>query len=535
LTIRRELTFEDYLPILRRRRWLIIIPAILGISTGFLLSSFLPKRYTSHTLILVEQPAVSESYVKPVVSEALDQRLASMKEQILSRTRLQHLVEQFHPRREDGQTVPMEELVEGLRKTITVTPLSAMAGTRSSQLPGFSVDVTLGDARLAQQICTEITSLFMEQNLRTRQQHAEETAQFLAKQLEEAKARLDDQDAKLATFQRQYIGELPEDDKSNLALLMGMGPQLQVANQALNQARQEKTFTESLLNQQLAALNSSKETKNPQTLGQQLRSLQNQLQSLEGHYTEHHPDVVKLKNEIAELQKKLDYASTQTYTQPSDQNEQRVGPAIDEPPEIQQLRARLHQTNLAISQRMHEQEELQRQIKILQGRVQSSPMIQLEFKSLTRDYQTALEFYNDLLKKRNESQMATELERRQQGEQFRVLDPPSLPERPSYPEPSLFGLGGLGAGLVLGLGMALIFEFWNKSMWTKEDIEFYLGAPTLALIPSIESVAGKRKAIGRDMDIGANHTRLARVVLGAMNKCKQFFSPGVLSTQKGRR
>lgn len=534
MTIRRELTFEDCLQILRRRRWLIIIPAILGISAGIMLSVFLPKKYTSHTLILVEQPAVSESYVKPVVSEALDQRLASMKEQILSRTRLQHLVEQIDPYREDGRRVPMEELVERLRKTITVTPLSAMAGTRSPELPGFSVDVTMGNARLAQQICAEITSLFMQQNLRTRQQQAEDTTQFLAKQLEQAKARLDDQDAKLAAFQRHYIGELPEDDKTNLTLLMGMSPQLQVASQALNQARQDKAFTESLLSQQLAALNSSKETKNPQTLEQQLRNLQNQLQSLEGHYTEHHPDVVKLKDDIAELQKKLHYASTQTYTQPSDEDEQRAGVAINEPPEIQQLRARLHQTNLAISQRMREQEELQRQIKILQGRVQLSPMIQQEFKALTRDYQTALDFYNDLLKKRNESQMATELERRQQGEQFRVLDPPSLPERPSFPKPSLFGLGGLGAGLVLGLGMALIFELWNKSIWTKEDIEFYLGAPTLALIPSIESVAGKRKATGRDMDIGANYTRFALVVLMAMNKYKQFFRPGALSTQKGR-
>jgi polysaccharide chain length determinant protein (PEP-CTERM system associated) len=496
---RRELTFEDYLAILIRHRWLIIFPAILGIFAGFILSRLLPKKYVSHTLILVEQPAVSDSYVKPVVSEDLDQRLASMKEQILSRTRLQHLVEQFGPYRNDAQRVPMEELVEQLRKSITVTPLSAMAGTRSPELPGFSVDVTMGDARLAQKICTEITSMFVDQSLRLRQLQAEDTTQFLAKQLEEAKVKLEDQDAKLAAFQSHYLGELPEDDKTNLALLMGMNPQLQVTTQALSQARQDKAFTESLLSQELAALNSSKESKNPQTLEQRLRNLQNQLQSLEGHYTEHHPDVVKLKDDIAELQRKLEDASAHPYAYPSDQSEHSAGVAIDEPPEIQQLRARLHQTDIAISQRIHEQEELQRQIKILQGRVQSSPMIQQQFKALTRDYQTALGFYNDLLKKRNESQMATELERRQQGEQFRVLDPPSLPVKPTSPNGSLFGLGGLGAGLVLGLGMALIFELWSKSMWTKEDIEFYLGVPTLALIPSIESVAEKRKATGRDV------------------------------------
>jgi polysaccharide chain length determinant protein (PEP-CTERM system associated) len=498
MATRRELTFGDYLAIFRRRCWLIIIPSILGIPAGFILSVSLPPKYRSHTLILVEQPAISDSYVKPVVSDDLNQRLASMKEQILSRTRLQHLVEQVNPYRNDAQRVPMEELVERLRNSITVTPLSAMAGTRSAELPGFSVDVTMQDARLAQQICTEITSLFMEQNLHARQQQAEDTTQFLAKQLEEAKVKLDDQDARLAAFQSHHIGELPDDDKTNLTLLMGMSPQLEVATQTLNQALQDKTFTESLLNQQLATLKSSKENRDPQTLEQQLTGLQSQLQSLEGHYTEEHPDVVKLKNDIAELQKKHQDASAQAYAQPNGQNEQRIRVAINESPEIQQLRARLHQTDLAISQRAHELKELQRQIKILQGRVQSSPMIQQQFKALTRDYQTALSFYNDLLKKRNESQMATELERRQQGEQFRVLDPPSLPRKPSFPNRSLFGLGGLGAGLVLGLGMALIFELWKKSMWTKEDIEFYLGVPTLALIPSIELAAETKKATSRN-------------------------------------
>jgi len=478
----RELTFEDYAAMLRRRRWLILIPALLGAIAGYALSWHLPKKYTSHTLILVEQPTVPDSYVKPVVSEDLNQRLASMQEQILSRTRLQHLIEQFGLYGNATKRVPMEDAVEQLRKAISVTPLNPMAGTRSAELPGFNVDVTLGEGRLAQQICKEITSMFMEQNVHLRQQQAEDTTQFLAKQLDDAKAKLDDQDAKLAELQSRYVGELPEDDKTNLTLLAGMTPQLEAATQALNQAQQDKAFTESLLNQQLTAWQSSKGGQNSQTLEQQLRELQNQLLSEQGHYTEDYPDVVKLKNDIALVQKKLADASTQVHAQP---NEQQVRVATNESPEIQQFRARLHQIDLTIRQKAHEQEELQRQIKVLQSRIQSSPMIQQQFKALTRDYQTALSFYNDLLKKRNESQMATELERHQQGEQFRVLDPPSLPERPSFPKPPLFGLGGLGAGLVLGLGLVRLTEWRDKSIRTKRDIEIYLDVPTLALLPSM--------------------------------------------------
>jgi polysaccharide chain length determinant protein (PEP-CTERM system associated) len=482
MAIHRELTFEDYVAILRRRRWLLIIPTILGAAAGYFLSVILPSRYTSHTMVLVEQPAVPDSYVKPVVSEDLDQRLASMKEQILSRTRLQNLVERFGLQGTNANRVAMEEAIERLRKSITVTALNPMAGTRSAQLPGFSVDVTVGDARLAQQICTVITSMFMEQNLHVRQQQAEKTTQFLGRQLDDAKAKLDEQDAKLAAFQSRYIGELPEDEKTNLTLLTGMTPQLEAATQALNQAQQDKAFTESLLNQQLAAWQSSKGGQNSQSLEQQLRDLQDQLLSKEGHYLEDHPDVVKLKSDIALIQKKLADSSQQVHAQ---LNEQQVRVAANEPPEIQQFRARLHQIGLTITQRAHEQQELQRQIKVLQSRIQSSPMIQQEFKALTRDHQTALDFYNDLLKKRNESQMATELERRQQGEQFRVLDPPSLPERPSFPNRRLFGLGGLCAGLALGLGMVQLSELRDKSIRTKRDIEIYLGIPTLALLPLI--------------------------------------------------
>ena len=476
----REFTFEDYWAILRRRRWLLMVPAFLGAVGGFLVSLMLPEKYTSHTSVLVERPVVGDTYVKPVMSEDLNQRLASMKEQILSRTQLQHLVEKFGLYKKEAGSLPMEALVERLQKSIAVTPLSPMQGTQAVGLPGFNVEVTFGEARVAQQICSEITSMFIEQNLHLHERQAEDTTQFMAKQLEEAKAKLDDQDAKLAAFQSRYVGALPDDEKTTLTLLTGMTQQLEAVTQSLNQALQDKAFTESMLNQQVAAKKSSTEGQNPQTLEQQLSKLQDQLVSLQGHYTEEHPDVMKLKNEIAELERKIQDTSA---APPRQANDQKARPSVIESPEIQQLRAQLHQNEVAIRLKTAEQEGLQRQIRVLQARIQLSPTIQQEFKALTRDHQTAQDFYNDLLKKRNESQMATELEHRQQGEQFRVLDPPSLPERPSFPNRPLFALGGLGAGVVLGLGLVQVAEWRDKSMRTKQDIEMYLGVPTLALIP----------------------------------------------------
>jgi len=245
--------------------------------------------------------------------------------------------------------------------------------------------------------------------------------------------KLDDQDAKLAAFQTRYVGALPDDEKTTLTLLSGMTPQLDAVTQSLNQARQAKAFLESMLSQQLGASKVSPEGQDPETPEQQLSNLQKQLLSLQGHDTDEHPDVVKLKRGIAEAEKKIQDASAAPQRQPNEQKTR--APMVVESPQIQQLRAQLHESEVAIQLKTAEQEGFQRQIKVLQSRVQSSPMIQQEFKALTRDYQTALNFYNELLKNRNESQMATELENRQQGEHFRVLDPPSLPERPSWLQP----------------------------------------------------------------------------------------------------
>jgi polysaccharide chain length determinant protein (PEP-CTERM system associated) len=324
----------------------------------------------------------------------------------------------------------------------------------------------------------------MEQNLRLREQQAEDTTQFLSKQLDSAKTKLDEQDAKLAKFQAQYLGAQPEDEQTNLTLLAGLTSQLEAATQDLNQAQQNKAFVESMLSQQLAALKSSADGRNPQTLQQQLTDVENQLPSLQARYTDKHPAVLKLKEEIAALRQKILDVPAQDRTQSTSQEPNAL---TVEPQQVQQLRAQLHQAELTIRQKRNDQEQLKPQIKALQSRIQLSPIVQQEFKALTRDYQTALNFYNDLLKKRDEAQMATELERRQQGENFRVLDPPSFPESPSFPNRRLFTFGGLMAGLGLGAGLALLVESGDKSLRKRQDVEVYLALPTLAVIPSMES------------------------------------------------
>jgi polysaccharide chain length determinant protein (PEP-CTERM system associated) len=483
----RELTPADYLAMFRRRWVLITVLAVIGAPIAYGVSLFLPSKYVSQTLVLVDQQTVPTDFVRPVDTTNISQRLSSMQQQILSRTRLEPMIRQFGLYANDFNRASMDTLVGRLQGSIEVTPVQPMAQTQSNNLPGFFVKVTLDDPRKAQQVCTAITSMFIEQSLSLRQQHSQDTTQFLSQQLMDAKAQLDQQDGKLAAFKSRYIGALPDEEQTNLNLLTGLTSQLDAATQALARAQQDKSFAESMLTQQLAAWQETQTGRNPDTLDQQLAILQTQLSSLEARYTEDYPDVIKTKNDIAVLQKKL--AESQGPKNVTDSA--RTPRSSIEPGQITQLRAQIHSFEQVIAEKSKEQEQIKQQIKLYQDRVQSSPAVEEQYKELTRGYQTALDSYNDLQKKRDQSAMATELDRQQEGEQFRVLDPANLPDRPAYPNRLEFALGGLAGGLALGLGFAFLLELRDTSMRTERDIEFVLRLPVLAMVPEVRPLSAK--------------------------------------------
>jgi polysaccharide chain length determinant protein (PEP-CTERM system associated) len=502
----RELTPADYVVMLRRRWVLITVLAVVGAPLAYGVSRFLPNKYKSQTLVIIEQPTVPEKFVESLDSSDINQRLSSMQQQILSRSRLEPVIRQFNLYPEDINRVSMDELVVRLQKTIEVTPIMPMTETRTQQLPGFYVAVTLGDARHAQEVCTAITSMFIEQNLRLRQEHSETTTQFLAQELASAKASLDEQDAKLAAFKSHHIGELPEDEQTNLNLLTGLTSQLDASTQTLARAQQDKTFTESLLSQQVAGWQASQTGRNPETLEQQLIALQAHLVTLQSSYTDDYPDVIKAKNDIAVLQKKIADSQGPSKTTAANKGAQ----ISTEPAQIQQLRAQVHNDDLIIASKTKEQEQIHKQIGLYQERVQSSPAVEQQYKELTRGYTTALDSYNGLQKKRDDSEMAVNLERKQEGEQFVVLDPANLPDKPSFPNRPLFALGGLGGGLGLGLGIAFFLEMKDSSFKTERDVEFALHLPVLAMVPEIVPMLAKkqkatanRKSADTGLEVGA--------------------------------
>ena len=282
---------HDYVEILKRRVWLIVISSVLFLGIGIALSHILPPKFVSQTLVLIEQQKVPENYVKPVVTEDLGERLASMKEQILSRSRIQPIVERFNLFASGGRT--MDERIDLTRKSIEILPIRS---DQARGMPGFFISFKAQDARIAQQVCGEITSLFVSENLSDREQSAEGTTDFLKQQLADAKRDLDDQDAKLAEFQRKYIGKLPEQGPANANTLQALTTELDSANQQLNRLQQDETFEQAMITQQTHDLqrNESPAAVIVDERKAELKSLLAKKQELETLYTPDHPDVVAI-------------------------------------------------------------------------------------------------------------------------------------------------------------------------------------------------------------------------------------------------
>lgn len=492
----RQMDGEDYLAIWHRRGRLIVVPAVLGAVVVFVISLFLPSRYESDALVIIQRQKISNAMVQPIVTEDLNARITSLQEQVLSRTRLEPIIKRYDLFKADSGE-PMDLMVSDLRKDITLTPVKPIVRSRDETLPGFTIGVVLPTARQAQEVCAEITSMFIEEDLRQREQSTQNASSFFTAQLNDAKQHLDEEDAKLAQFKTKYLNELPDETTTNLNLLSSLDNRLEVVTQGLNRVEQDKTYTQSLLAQQVATWQAFQEAgapdkPKPQTLAQRLEAKQNALATLETEDTPEHPDIIALKADIEQLKKQIhDEAAA-----PPPKVEADAKPSTSEPPQIQQLRSQLHAYDEAIQTQTKAQRQLQQEIVALQSRIQMVPMVEQQYKEITRDHQTAQDFYNDLLKKENDSQMATDLEHRQQGEQFNVMDPANLPEEPSFPKRPLFALGGAGGGLALGLCLAWMMEMRDKALYNEKDISACLGLATLARVPSLATGVKKKKRFG---------------------------------------
>ena len=486
----RALNAEDYFTILKRRWWIICIPAVIIPILAVGATYFITPQYQSQAQILIDEQKVPTDVVKPLDTGDIQSRLALITAQIESRSTLEPIITKYNLYA--SQHLSMEARVDLIRspKNLTIAPIQSEIG--STGLPGFKVLFTADDPHTAQQVCADITSLYTGTNVRERAAAAEGTTDFLKSRLDEAKHTLDDMDQKRAMFQQKNMGMLPGDEGNNVNYLNSLSSQLDANNNQLQSLEQSRAMYQALLAQQTQPATSAGVTPQTQQADQaQMEKLQAKLDDLQLHYTDDYPEVRATRRQIDALRAQMAKAesappaTTQATTH------------VDSLAAIQ-LRTQIRGIEQQIDAKHKMQDQINAQIRSYQGRIQASPEVEEKYTELTRDYTTEQGIYNTLLAKMGESQMATALENRQEGESFNLLDPASLPIDAAYPKQSVFAMGGIGGGVVLGLLVIALLEYRDTALRTERDIWAFTQLPTLAVIAwSGDTAANQVSSPGR--------------------------------------
>jgi succinoglycan biosynthesis transport protein ExoP len=522
-------SWEDYWAIARRRRWWILLPLFLVWAAVWGVSWLIHSTYQSEALILVEQQKVPDQYVVPNVTANLQDRLQSMSQQILSRTRLQATINRFHLYSQpQGLNWVMKagDPVERMREDIKIELVEAPG--RPGELTAFKMRYSAGSPEIAQEINSELTTLFIDENLKAQAQLSEDTTAFLQNELSDARANMTEQEAKVAAFQEKHLGELPSQLESNVQILAGLQAQLQNTQRTLDAARQQKLYLESL-RQQYQSVQASIGNGNSDLAGSSSQSFENDLldmklhlRDLQSRYTDQYPDIVVLKGKIAkaeELKKRAESEMATHQEKPETTNALDAG-SIEQvqhgsPTSMMQVQSQLEANQLEILNDQRHEKDLESKISQYQERLNLTPKTEQELTNISRGYEESKSNYNSLLQKQMQSQLATSLEHRQQGEQFRIVDPPSLPSKPSAPNHIWFSLAGLIAGALLGLVLAFALELIDVRVRQEKDLEGLVPVGVLVGIPRLNT---PRETLIRAqrlwMELGVATALVMLIVLG---------------------
>jgi len=478
----------QYLDIALRRKWLIVLPFCLAVAVTILLCVKLPPIYRSETTILVEPQQVPENFVQSTVTGSVQDRLNTISQQILSRTRLEAVIREYGLYPELQQTAPMEEVVNTMRKDIEINVEERPNRRGESSAAAFRLAYEGRDPETVQKVTNRLAMMYIEENLKVRETLARGTKEFLDKQLQDMEQELKKREEAIQEFRQTHMGELPEQMEANLRAL----DQLQLQRNALLEAYRTAEDRQILLEKDLAATPQYLAGAGPDQneLYRQLEAKRQQLTSLLTQYTEAYPDVVRVKKEISEIEQRIAAAgSGETHTPP-----QGNVPILN--PEYARLKSQVESNRLSMENTREQLQGIDARMKTLQQRVENTPRREQELAALTRDYQTIRQSYDSLMARKLNAEVAENLETRQKSEQFRILDPPNLPQKPIKPNRLQILAMGLALGLGGGVGLAFAVDYMDRTFKRVEDLKAALGLPVLGVIPVLrtrESVLAEKK------------------------------------------
>lgn len=498
-----QIDFRKYGEILRRRRWYFLVPFFIGWLAVWGISWFMPSVYRSGTLILVEQPTVPAEMVPTTASADLQSRLDSIEKQIRSRTRLLAVIDKLNLYAKDrAHHMSDDTLVDDMNKDLTIEQVRSPG---KEDLTSFNIYFSADNPYVAQQVTNELSNILISENIEAGIQNSGNINKFLDSQLEEARKSLADQDEKVREFKDRYRGELPTETAANLQIMGGEQSQLQAEEDALGRAKQQNVYLQSLISQ----YRTTQENRKPgqpaavglPALDETLDRLHAQLADLTSRYTDQYPDVRKVREQIDKTEKmrtqllaEMKAKAAQAQADPNSNSAVEYATPQESGP-MMEVESQLKANQIEIANRQRAIVDLQAKINGYQDRLSRAPAREQELADLTRDYNQSQANYDSLLAKRNQSELVNNLNKSQEGQHFRMIDPPSLPTKPFSPDRFKMSLAGLGVGLVLGLLSVVGGEFVDDRMYDEEEFKKLLAVDVMAEIPPLptEAEEGQRR------------------------------------------
>ena len=494
----------EQLMIFYRRKWMLIIPVFIGITLASLAAYLLPSYYRSTTLILVEAQQIPEAYVKSTNMSPIEEQLNTIKQQVMSRTKLEEIIDSLNLYKEDSNKKrwnrllkfirieqigisTKEDKVEMMRKDVEINIIDNTIGhtKKGGGADAFSISYTSTDPKIAMHVTSNLASFFIDENLKIREQYSEGTSEFLSSELEKAKQDLEEQEKKIKDFKEKNIGVLPEQLEANLRTLDRLQMELQNIQGALKNAEDRKLFLEG----QIGNI-TSLEVSEKKPLEDELLKLKSELSYLLTIYKETFPDVVTLKGRISEIEQQL-----ANVKETADEKTEVV--VKEEGKNVTNLDGDLSAVKSQIAALQMRETKIRKQINDFEKRVETTPSNEQRLTDLRRNHDISLENYKSLLSKKLNARLAENLEKRQKGEKFRIIDPANLPEKPFKPNRMKIVLLGTIIGLGMGIGLVYFTGFMNPAFQKSEDFAGVLTPPVLATIPMYslkhsEKKSGKR-------------------------------------------
>jgi polysaccharide chain length determinant protein (PEP-CTERM system associated) len=484
-----------------RRRWVLaLLPFLFVLTAAASLAVFLPSVWTAKTLVLVNRQQIPERFVAPTVQADIEARLMTLSQDILTSERLMKIAQDYGLYQNLRRTQPTEEVVDQMRRDIrleVVDDKAAERRQREQRSALFTIAYRAPDPNVAAGVTNTLASLYIQENGRLREKQAAGTTAFLEGQLSEVGNKLKTLEQRITEYKEKHIGELPEQRDTNVRTLERLQQQLQLASENNRRANERKQLlTDSLgqfdMTSGLVAGSSGGPNITPaDTAAARLNLLRQELAVMQTRFHERYPDVVQMKDQIRILEAKVESEKKQQAALAAQQTagtakkpgrDLRVAP---QNPYLQSLMTQLDQAQVDAKASSQEIADINRQIGVYQRRLENTPKREQELAIITRDYDSTRELHRSILAKRGEADMAAELEQRQQGETFRVIEPARLPERPAGP--NRFRLLLVGLALALGAsGVAvLLAEQVDTSFRRVDEVRATAPMPVLSAIPRI--------------------------------------------------